>query len=120
MRLSMPAALLRLEGLAVLVSAVVLYLHGDYALWPLVVFFLAPDLSMVGYAAGPRVGAVAYNGVHTYVVPVALATGCLLSGEAGVPVQIALIWAAHIGGDRFLGIGLKYSTGFRDTHLGRV
>jgi hypothetical protein len=120
MRLSMPAALLRLEGLAVLVSAVALYVDGDYALWPLLVFFFAPDLAMVGYATGPRVGAVAYNALHTYVLPVALATGCLLSGEGGVPVQIALIWAAHIGGDRFLGFGLKYPTAFKDTHLGRV
>jgi hypothetical protein len=43
-----------------------------------------------------------------------------LSGEAGLPVQIALIWAAHIGVDRLLGYGLKYPTAFRDTHLRRV
>jgi hypothetical protein len=31
-----------------------------------------------------------------------------------------LIWLAHIGGDRALGYGLKYPTGFEDTHLQRV
>jgi Domain of unknown function (DUF4260) len=120
MRMSMPAVLLRAEGLAVGVAGLALYIHGDYALWPLFVFLLAPDLSFVGYAAGPGVGAVAYNAAHTYVLPVALAASCLLTGDPGLPVQIALIWAAHIGIDRFLGYGLKYPTAFKDTHLGRV
>ena len=35
-------------------------------------------------------------------------------------VQVALIWVAHIGVDRALGYGLKYPTGFADTHLQRV
>jgi hypothetical protein len=41
---------------------------------------------------------------------------------AGEPIAAAggLIWAAHIGFDRGLGYGLKYPTGFGDTHLGRV
>ncbi|MDU3890869.1 MAG: DUF4260 family protein [Serratia liquefaciens] len=30
----------------------------------------------------------------------------------------ALIWGAHIGFDRALGYGLKYASGFADTHLG--
>ena len=32
----------------------------------------------------------------------------------------ALIWIAHIGLDRALGYGLKYATGFGDTHLGHI
>jgi hypothetical protein len=120
MQFSMPALLLRLEGLAVLGASLALYVDGDYAIWPLLAFFLAPDLSFLGYLAGPRVGAVVYNAAHSYVLPVALAAGCLLSGEAGLPVQVALIWAAHIGGDRALGYGLKYPTAFKDTHLGRI
>jgi hypothetical protein len=55
-----------------------------------------------------------------YVLPIALAAGCLLAGDPGLPVQIALIWGAHIGIDRFLGYGLKYTAAFKDTHLGRV
>jgi hypothetical protein len=61
-----------------------------------------------------------YNLAHTYVLPIALAAGCLLSGEAGLPVQIALIWSTHIGIDRLFGYGLKYPSAFKDTHLGRV
>ena len=120
MRMSMPSILLRAEGLAVGVGALALYIHGDFALWPLFAFLLAPDLSAVAYTAGPRIGAVAYNAAHTYVLPVALAAGCLLTGDPGLPVQITLIWGAHIGIDRFLGFGLKYPTAFKDTHLGRV
>lgn len=33
---------------------------------------------------------------------------------------LALIWVAHIGFDRALGYGLKYASGFGDTHLGRI
>lgn len=35
-------------------------------------------------------------------------------------MPIALIWINHIGVDRLLGFGLKYSDGFAFTHLGRV
>jgi hypothetical protein len=37
------------------------------------------------------------------------------AAEAG-----GLIWIAHIGFDRALGYGQKYSSGFGDTHLGRI
>jgi hypothetical protein len=119
-RTSLPAAFLRAEGLAVAVAALVLYVDGDYALWALFAVLLTPDLSFGAYLAGPRVGAAVYDLAHTYVFPVALAAACLVAGGAGLPVQIALIWAAHIGGDRALGFGLKYPTAFKDTHLGRV
>jgi hypothetical protein len=41
---------------------------------------------------------------------------------AGSPfaVSVALVWFAHIGMDRLMGYGLKYPTGFKDTHLQRV
>jgi hypothetical protein len=35
-------------------------------------------------------------------------------------LSVAFIWLAHIGIDRALGYGLKYSTGFAFTHLGRI
>ena len=31
-----------------------------------------------------------------------------------------IIWGAHVGFDRALGYGLKYSTGFGFTHLGLI
>jgi hypothetical protein len=120
MPLSLPALVLRFESLAVAVAAVALYFDADYAAWAFFVFLLAPDVSFAGYLGGPRIGATLYNLAHTYALPVAIAAGALLTGEAGLPVQVALIWGAHIGIDRLLGFGLKYPTAFKDTHLGRV
>ena len=112
-------ALLRLEGAAVLVASLAAYAQfgagwGVFALW-----LLVPDLSLLGYLAGPRTGAALHNAAHSYVGPVALlALGVL----AAMPWAVAggLIWCAHIGLDRALGYGLKYASGFGHTHLGRI
>jgi len=115
----LPQALLRLEGLAVLAAAVVLYFHEDFGWILFVVLILAPDLSFAGYAFGPKAGAIAYDTVHTEIFPVALAT-LGVAADSGAATKIALIWLAHIGADRLLGYGLKYPTAFKDTHLSRV
>ena len=115
----LPRWLLRVEGLALFVAAVVLYFHFDYPWWLLLVLALAPDLSMAGYAAGTRVGAVAYDAAHTTVLPLALGVVGVLA-EGDLAIQLALIWLAHIGADRALGYGLKYPTHFKDTHLQRI
>lgn len=119
MRLTLPNALLRAEGLALAVAAVLVYVDGDWSIWPLAVFFLAPDLSMLAYLAGPRLGSLGYDAAHTTALPLALAAGGILGGSE-LALQIALIWAAHIGADRLIGYGLKYPTAFKDTHLQRV
>jgi len=107
---------LRLEGLAVLVCATTAYaaLHSNWGVFALL--FLAPDLSMGGYLANRSIGAAAYNVGHSYISPAVLA---LLGFVVGMPALygLALIWAAHIGFDRMLGYGLKYSSAFGDTHL---
>ena len=110
---------LRAESLAIFVAGVVLFLQlNGNALW-LLPLLLAPDLSMVGYLGGPRLGAVTYNLVHNLV------TALVLLGVGWfVPVApLALAGAvllAHVGMDRSLGYGLKLPTGFKDTHLGRI
>jgi hypothetical protein len=116
---SLPAVLLRCEGLAVLAAALVLYFDRGFGWILLLVLVLAPDLSMVGYLAGPTAGALAYNAVHTYVPAIVLGMVGILS-DADLAVQLALIWLAHIGADRLLGYGLKYPASFKDTHLQRV
>lgn len=112
----MPGLLLRLEGLAIAVLALGFgFAHGLSWLL-LAILFLAPDLAMLGYLAGNRIGAAAYNAAHTLVVPLAL----LAAGwwfEVGLAVNIACIWVAHIGIDRSIGYGLKYPSAFKHTHL---
>jgi hypothetical protein len=116
---SMPGVLLRVEGIAVLIGAITLYANQQGSWIAFVLLLLAPDLSAIGYLVNTHVGSVAYNAVHTYVLPSLLAAlSILVSFPAGI--QIALIWFAHIGMDRALGFGLKYATAFKDTHLQRV
>jgi hypothetical protein len=115
----LPKLLLHLEGLGLLVGALALYFDAGFGWVLLVVCLLAPDLSILGYLGGSRVGAAAYDSVHTTVAPIALGVAGVLA-DADTPVQIALIWLAHIGADRLLGYGLKYPTHFKDTHLQRV
>jgi hypothetical protein len=115
----LPRLLLRVEGAAVAATAVALYFWAGYPWWLLLVLALAPDLSFVGYAAGPRVGAVVYDAAHTYALSVPLAALGVLA-DVEVAVQVGLIWTAHIGIDRAVGYGLKYPTRFEDTHLQRV
>lgn len=115
----LPALLLRVEGLVLFGAALTLYVREDYSLLLLAVLFLAPDLSFLGLAGGPRVGAVAYDAAHTYVGPILLASTALIV-EWSAGVQLGLIWLAHIGIDRALGYGLRYPDAFKDTHLQRV
>ena len=111
--------LLRLEGLTLFAGMVLLYhvWEGSWAVFA--VLFLAPDLSFLAYLAGARTGAIVYNAAHSYMAPVVLLTvGFAL--EWPLLLSIAMIWLAHIGIDRALGYGLKYSAGFAFTHLGRI
>ena len=114
-----PRLLLHLEGAAVLLAACLLYnqMHGSW-LW-FAVLFLTPDLLMLGYLADKKVGALSYNLVHTYSVPVLVLPALWLSGQTSC-YWLLLIWFAHIGFDRLVGYGLKYETAFKDTHLQRV
>ncbi|MBL8584887.1 MAG: DUF4260 domain-containing protein [Rhizobiaceae bacterium] len=110
--------LIRLEWVAAAIGCVVAFrwLDGGWGLFALLI--LAPDLAMVGYAFGPRIGALCYNAVHTTLGPAVLALAAVVFGPAAL--KIALIWVTHIAVDRALGYGLKLPSGFRDTHPGRV
>lgn len=113
------AVLLRLEGLAVFLAAFAAYAHLGASWMAFAALFLAPDLAMAGYLAGPRLGAAVYNLAHTYVAPLALGAAGLASRWSPAEA-LALIWIAHIAFDRALGFGLKYPTGFGDSHLGAI
>ena len=112
-----PAALLRLEALAVLAGIAAWYWTSSQDWTLFAILFLAPDLSMLGYLAGRRIGAVSYNAAHSALGPIAL----IAAGQVQPALlPFGLIWAAHVAFDRTLGYGLKYGTAFGDTHLGRV
>ena len=112
-------ALLRLEGAVLLLGALVAYQQVGAGWGAFALLFLWPDLSMLGYLRGPRTGALLYNAAHSTLGPAALIA---LGALAAQPVALALglVWLAHIGFDRLLGYGLKYTGGFNATHLGRI
>jgi len=112
-------SLLRLEGLTLLAGMTLSYAVWGGSWWLYAILFLAPDLSFAGYLAGPRIGAIVYNTAHSTLAPVVLmASGFALASP--LALSITMIWLAHIGFDRALGYGLKYSDGFGFTHLGRI
>jgi hypothetical protein len=111
--------LLKIEELFLFGLAIFLFSGLDYGwVWYAILFF-APDLSMLGYLANPRLGAWTYNLVHHKGVSVVLyVLGYLLS----VPwlMFAGTILLGHSSLDRVLGYGLKYPDAFQDTHLGVI
>ena len=111
--------LLRLEGLTLFAGMTLLYAVWGGSWWVYALLFFVPDLSFAAYLAGPRFGAIVYNTAHSYMAPMALMTTGF-GTNSPLTLSIAMIWLAHIGFDRALGYGLKYSAGFGFTHLGRI
>jgi hypothetical protein len=114
--LGKPALLLRIEGGLDLALSLIFYqaIHANWLLF--VVLLLVPDLAMLGYLRTVRLGTICYNLVHSLTVPFLLIAYAYLTRSLCL-LAYGLIWTAHIGLDRMLGFGLKYPSGFRDTHL---
>ncbi len=116
----MPLRFLRWEGLALFLASLAGFFGGlDQAWWLVPLLLFVPDVAIAGYARSHWTGALAYNLAHSHPAPALLGALALLSDSA-VGQGVALVWFAHIGMDRALGYGLKYTTGFHDTHLGRI
>jgi hypothetical protein len=116
----LPLRILRSEGLVLLAASLAAYVTAlDEPLWLVPLLLFAPDLLMVGYLRSSRLGAALYNAGHSYPVPALVGALAVWAAEPGWQA-VALVWFAHIGMDRALGYGLKYDSGFQDTHLGRI
>ncbi|POR53375.1 DUF4260 domain-containing protein [Bosea psychrotolerans] len=114
-----PNLLLRLEGALLGGLSVWLFARTGVSWWVFAGLILAPDLAMLGYLSGPRLGSAIYNAAHCLIGPVLLGVAATASGST-MMLALALIWAAHVEFDRALGYGLKYATRFADTHLGVI
>jgi len=111
--------LLRLEELLLLGLALFLFTRLGYGWGTYALLFLAPDLSMLGYLANPRLGAWTYNLIHHKGLAVVLyVLGYLLP----IPwlMFAGTILLGHSSLDRVFGYGLKYPDAFQNTHLGRI
>jgi hypothetical protein len=114
-----PVPMQRLEGLVLLVAAVIGFAEGDASWWWFVALILVPDVTAAGYLVSPSMGAMIYNLGHTLIVPGLLFGWYWLSGPDSV-LALAWVWMAHIGIDRLFGYGLKYPDAFTHTHLGTI
>jgi hypothetical protein len=111
--------LIQLEELAMLLLSIFLFSQLSFAWWWFLVLILAPDISMLGYVAGNKVGALCYNFFHHKAVAIAVyVAGFYLHNE--VLQLIGVILFGHSSMDRLFGYGLKTFAGFKFTHLGEI
>src|SRR5690606_34696574 len=111
--------LIKLEELMMLGLGLYLFSVLDFAWWWFPLLILAPDLGMLGYLLGDRIGAHTYNLFHHKGVAIAIyLTGAYFS----IPLcqLVGTILFSHAALDRALGYGLKYEKGFKYTHLGQI
>ena len=114
-----PKLWLRLEGSVLLISTIVLFSGQHQKWWLYPALLLVPDVFMLGYLRNKTIGALFYNLGHSYFLPVIV----IYSGwhwHHSLTIGVGLIWLGHIGWDRFFGYGLKYDSGFKETHLGSL
>ena len=114
-----PIPIQRLEGAALLAAGVVAFDVSGWSWWWFVALLLVVDVSMIGYAFGPAIGAAVYNFGHALIGPAWLLVWWWIEPNPAV-LAIAAIWLAHIGMDRTFGYGLKHPDRFEHTHLGMI
>lgn len=110
---------IKLEELAMWAVSIYALTLLDAAWWWYLVLFLAPDISMLGYAAGNEIGAACYNLFHHKGIAIAIfVTGLAIKNELLQLTGITLF--GHASMDRLFGYGLKLKQGFKYTHLGLI
>lgn len=114
-----PRALHQLEGLTVLVISVALYARTGQSWLLLAALFFAPDLALLAYAFSNSAATTLYNLMHTYTLPALLGAIGVLAPQP-LLLAVALIWAAHIGFDRTLGLGLRTPDAFGHAQLRKI
>lgn len=111
--------LIRLEELAMFGFSILLFYELSFAWWWFLVLILVPDIGMIGYAFGDKIGAYSYNLFHHKGIAVLIyVVGWWLTNDYILVSGIILF--GHASLDRIFGYGLKYDKGFKFTHLGEI
>ncbi|WP_197286302.1 DUF4260 domain-containing protein [Pedobacter sp. PACM 27299] len=105
------------------ITALAIYFLSQHTLglswWIWILLFFSPDISMIGYLLGTKIGAVTYNLFHHRAIAlIVIAIGVFSKQELWTSIGILLF--AHSSFDRMLGYGLKYRDSFKHTHLGTM
>jgi len=104
-------------GIFLLTCFLIYQLNLQLAWWAYLLLFFSPDIGMLGYLAGTKIGAYTYNIFHHQGLAIVFAlTGYLLHND--LIIFTGLLLLAHSSFDRLLGYGLKYNDNFKHTHLG--
>jgi len=110
---------LKLEDLAQFILGIFLFSQLDFAWWWFPALILLPDIGMLGYIFGPKIGASVYNLFHHKAVAIGIyLLGIFYFGS--VITLIGIILFSHAALDRIFGYGLKYPDSFQNTHLGKI
>lgn len=111
--------LLKIEEAFMFGLSIFLFSKLNYAWWWYPLLILTPDLSMIGYLGGPKLGVVTYNFIHHKAFGISVfVLGIILVSQ---PLLLAgLILFGHSSMDRVLTYGLKYPDSFQHTHLGMI
>lgn len=111
--------IIRLEEMAMLVASVLALIYLKVPYWYYMILFLGPDISMFGYLLGNKTGAACYNIFHHKGIAVTLLAAGFFYDNWLLQVT-GLILLGHSSMDRMMGYGLKYTEGFKFTHLGVI
>ncbi len=111
--------LIKLEELGLFILTIYLFFKLEYPWWLYPLLLFAPDISILGYMKSEVTGAYIYNFLHHRGISILLYIAGVLTGQR-VMALIGLILFAHSSLDRVFGYGLKHTTGFRHTHLGKI
>lgn len=111
--------LLKSEEFIQFLAAIYVFSRLNIAWWWFPALILLPDLSMIGYAINPAIGAILYNIVHHKGLGIAVGLLGLMLGNQTL-ILTGIILFAHSSMDRMLGYGLKYPDSFKHTSLGNL
>ncbi|MBX9782267.1 MAG: DUF4260 domain-containing protein [Chitinophagaceae bacterium] len=115
---------LKLEELAMWIGCIILLYFFQVNWWWYLLMFLGPDVSMLGYLAGNKIGAWSYNLFHHKGLALLICVIAYLLKlvfplfDSDWVFVLGIVLFGHSSMDRFFGYGLKYENGFKFTHLG--
>ena len=110
---------LKLEELMMFLLGIFAFGQLNFSWWLFLVLILLPDISMLGYLANAKIGAISYNLFHHKGIAILffLIGACL---HIEIVKLFGVILFSHASFDRIFGYGLKYFNNFKHTHLGEI
>lgn len=116
----MVKVILRLEALLIFLLSLFFFSALNNVSWlAIIAFWILPDISIPVYLINKKLGRIAYNLVHNFL-PASFAVFVGMLSQSDVIMAFGIAYVSHIALDRALGFGLKYQSGFKDTHLQKV